>query len=311
MATKSKPQIWAEYGPSTVLLFMLRILPRPAAMWIGTSLGSIAFHALGRLRRVGIRNLELAFPDKDTREREQILKNVFRNLGRVLAVFSEFDDLTAENLGDLIVYDPDPAYVTSYERSINEGRGRIILGSHMGNWELQAFAYSTLFESLSFLARRMDNPLIEDRVIRIRTRLGNKQIDKENSAGAILRVLRSGGAVGVLADVNSHPKEGVFVPFFGIPACTASGVAMLALRTNAAIVPMWTIWDKDLKRYRIVYDNVIEPVSTGDREKDIVAITAQYTAAIERVIRAFPDQWIWIHRRWKTRPPGEPDLYNF
>jgi KDO2-lipid IV(A) lauroyltransferase len=288
---------------------MFRILPRPAAMWIGILFGSVAYHALGRLRRVGMRNLDLAFPDRDPLERKQILKNVFRNLGRVMAVFSEFDDLTAKNLGDLIVYDPDPAFTASYERSINEGRGRIILGSHMGNWELQAFAYSTLFEPLSFLARRMDNRLIEDRVIRIRTRLGNKQIDKENSARAILYVLRSGGAVGVLADVNSHPKEGVFVPFFGIRACTATGVAMLALRTNAAIVPMWAIWDKDLKLFRIVYDSVIEPVSTGDREKDIEAITAQYTAAIERVIRAYPDQWIWIHRRWKTRPPGEPDLY--
>ena len=116
--------------------------------------------------------------------------------------------------------------------------------------------------------------------------------------------------MGVLADVNSHPKEGVFVPFFGIPACTASGIAMLALRSNAAIVPMFAIWDAARKRYFVVHDKIIEPVNTGDRKKDIETITALCVAATERVIRAYPDQWIWIHRRWKTRPPGEADLYQ-
>ena len=227
-----------------------------------------------------------------------------------MAVVSRFGSLTRENLSDLIEYIPDPAFAEQYAKTKTDGRGRIILGGHMGNWELQAFSYPLFFEPLTFLARRMDNPLIEEMILGIRTRLGNKQIDKTNAASPILRTLRSGGTLGVLADVNSHPKEGVFVPFFGIPACTATGIAMLAIRANAAIVPMFAIWDREKGKYFIYHDEIIEPVNTGDRKRDIEETTALCVAATERVIRAYPEQWIWIHRRWKTRPPGEPDLYE-
>ena len=309
MAEKSKFQIHTEYVAAAALLGMLRALPAKAAELTGVAFGQAAYHVLGKLRRVGLRNLEIAFPEKSEEQRQQILKSAFRNLGRVMAVTSRFDKLMADDLRELIDYDPSAEFTSKYEATRKEGRGRIILGGHIGNWELQAFVYPILFEPLSFLARRMDNPLIEERVKKMRTRLGNTQVDKENSASTILRTLRAGGAVGILADVNSHPKEGVFVPFFGIPACTASGVAMLAIRANAVIVPMWAVWDKKEEEYRIVHDDIIEPVNSGDRERDIEETTALYVAATERVIRAYPDQWIWIHRRWKTRPPGEKELY--
>jgi Kdo2-lipid IVA lauroyltransferase/acyltransferase len=310
MAKKNRVQIWVEYAPARFVLVLLSLIPRRSAVFAGVVAGRLAFHLFGKLRRVGMRNLELAFPDKNNAEREIILKGAFRNLGRVMAVVSGFGYLTTENLTDLIEYQPDPGFAAVYEKTKTDGRGRIILGGHMGNWELQAFSYPLFFEPLSFLARRMDNPLIEEMILSIRTRLGNKQIDKTNSASPILRTLRNGGTVGVLADVNSHPKEGVFVPFFGIPACTATGIAMLALRANAVIVPMFAIWDPEKRRYFIVHDKIIEPVNTGDRKRDIEETTALCVAATERVIRAYPDQWIWIHRRWKTRPPGEKDLYD-
>ena len=310
MAKKNSPQIWLEYLAARTILFMLRVLPRNAAMKIGISAGSFGFRRLDKLRKVGERNLELAFPEKTAEERAIILKAAFQNMGRVMAVVSRFDDLSRQNLGDLIEYEPDPVFAEQYERTKTDGRGRIILGGHMGNWELQAFTYPLFFEPLTFLARRMDNPLIEKMIVGIRTRLGNKQIDKTNSASPILRTLRSGGTLGVLADVNSHPKEGVFVPFFGIPACTATGIAMLALRANAVIVPMFAIWDNEKGKYFIYHDEIIDPVSTGDRKSDVERTTALCVAATERVIRAYPEQWIWIHRRWKTRPPGEPDLYE-
>ena len=310
MAQKSSIQTWAEYAAARSIIGILGALPRRVSMWIGISAGRMAYHFLGRLRRVGLRNLELAFPEKGVDEREQILKGAFLNLGRVMAVVSRFGDLTRENLTELIEYKPDAGFAAAYDRSKNDIRGRIILGGHLGNWELQAFSYPVFFEPLSFLARRMDNPLIENLILSIRTRLGNRQINKINSASPVLRVLRGGGTVGILADVNSHPKEGVFVPFFGIPACTASGVAMLAIRANAVIVPMFAIWDAAKDKYTIVHGDIIEPQNTADRKADIERITAQCVAATERVIREYPDQWIWIHRRWKTRPPGEADLYQ-
>lgn len=309
MAAKGRAQIWIEYAAFAGALGLLRVLPGRLARALGMAMGGLGYRVLGKLRRIGLRNLELAFPERSPAEREAVLKGVFKNLGRVAVVVSRFDRMTAEQIRDLVDYRPEPDFAEAYERTKREGRGRIILGGHMGNWELQAFAYPLLFEPLSFLARRMDNPLVEERVMRMRSRLGNKQIDKTNSAATILRTLRGGGSVGVLADVNSHPKEGVFVPFFGIPACTASGVAMLAIRANAVIVPMWAVWNETTEKYLIVHDAIIEPANTGDRESDIVETTAQYVAATERVIRKYPDQWVWIHRRWKTRPPGEEELY--
>ncbi len=308
MTKKSGVQIWAEYAGLRMILGGMSVLPRRTAMRAGISIGGLAYRLLGKLRRVGLDNLVRAFPEKTDAEREAILKGAFQNLGRVMAVVSGFGRLTPENLAELIEYYPDAEFEAAYAAAKAQGRGRIILGGHMGNWELQAFSYPVFFEPLSFLARRMDNPRIEAMVLAIRTRLGNKQIDKTNAAAPVLRTLREGGSVGVLADVNSHPKEGVFVPFFGVPACTASGVAMLALRANAVIVPMFAIWDEATGKYFIVHDKIIEPVNTGDRKRDIVTTTALYTEAIERVIRAYPDQWIWIHRRWKTRPSEESSV---
>jgi KDO2-lipid IV(A) lauroyltransferase len=310
MAKKNSTEIWLEYAAAWSMLFILSLLPGRVAEWIGISAGRLGYRMLGKLRKVGERNLELAFPEKTAEERGRILRAAFQNMGRVMAVVSRFGGLTRDNLSGLIEYTPEPAFAAQYEKTKMDGRGRIILGGHMGNWELQAFSYPLFFEPLAFLARRMDNPMIEEMILGIRTRLGNQQIDKTNSASPILRTLRSGGTVGVLADVNSHPKEGVFVPFFGIPACTATGIAMLAIRANAVIVPMFAIWDEEKGKYFIYHDDIIEPVSTGDRKRDIEETTALCVAATERVIRAYPEQWIWIHRRWKTRPPGEPELYE-
>ena len=126
---------------------------------------------------------------------------------------------------------------------------------------------------------------------------------------SVIEILRKGDILGILPDVNVHPKEGVFVPFFGVPACTTSGVAMLAHRTDAMIVPMYCAWDESKKRYKVGYGKIIEPVRSGNRQQDIIETTALYTAEIEKFIRAYPEQWLWIHKRWKTRPPGEESLY--
>lgn len=309
MAKKGRPQIWIEYLIAKAIVGFFSLLPRMAAMRLGVLTGRAAYHLIGHLRRVGLRNLELAFPDSTSPERETILKAAFGNMGRVLGVVSQFTRMDAAKVGELIEYTPDPLFDAAYQKTKADGRGRIILGGHMGNWELGAFAYPTFFEPFDFIARKADNPMIEQMIFDIRTRLGNRQMDKTNVTGSMLRLLRNGGNVGVLADVNSHPKEGVFVPFFGIQACTASGVAMLATRANAAIVPSFAYWSEEKRKYFYYHEDIIEPVNTGDRKRDIEETTALYTAALERAIRKYPDQWIWIHKRWKTRPPGEKELY--
>jgi len=128
-------------------------------------------------------------------------------------------------------------------------------------------------------------------------------------ARGLLAATKAGETVGILMDTNMTPPQGVFVDFFGIPACTASGLARIALRTDAAVVPGFTIWDEALGKYRLRFDPAIELTRTGDLEADIIANTQKFTKVIEDYVRKYPDQWLWVHRRWKTRPEGEAPLY--
>ena len=121
--------------------------------------------------------------------------------------------------------------------------------------------------------------------------------------------MRNQETVGILMDTNMTPPQGVFVNFFGIAACTASGMARVALHTGAAVVPAFTIWDPVLRHYRVEFDRPVELVRTGNDEADAIANTATFTRIIEDYVRRYPDQWLWVHRRWKTRPAGEAGLY--
>lgn len=310
MAKKSKPQIWIEYALAKAILVFLGVLPRKTAVAFGFGVAAIGYRVLGKLHRVGLRSLELAYPEKTAGERGALLKESFRSLGRTLGVVGGFGNVTRENIGELIEVDFDPEFAAEFAKIREQKRGVIVVTGHIGNWELFALAYSMFFGPANLLSRKMDNPKLDAMIEGLRSSFGNRQIDKINSAGPILRILNKGEVVGILADVNSHPKEGVFVPFYDIQACTTAGVAMLALRANAVIIPMFAVWNEQKGKYSLIGEKIIDPVSTDNRKADIETTTAQFTAALERVIRKYPEQWIWIHRRWKTRPPGEPDLYD-
>ena len=292
-----------------VLLGFLGALPRSAALILSKGAAVLAYKMLGGLRRVARRNLEIAFPDMLEEERDRITRASFVSLGRVLGEMSQFPKTTPAQLEHLITFEIDPDLLAEYDRAKAEGRGAIITTGHIGNWELFVFAYAAMYEPISYLARPLDNPMIEDLTVALRTRFGNRPINKTNAVMTASKILREGGVLGILADVNAHPKEGVFVPFFGVPACTSSGAAMLALRTNSMIVPMCAVWDEKAGKYRAFHGHAVEPARTGDRKQDVIETTARFTAEIEKIIRRYPDQWLWIHKRWKTRPPGETGLY--
>jgi KDO2-lipid IV(A) lauroyltransferase len=309
MARKSKTQIWLEYIVARSVLGSLSLMPRRMAVATAKGISGLAYRLLGGLRRVGMRNLEIAFPEKTAKEREEILKGTFENLGRVLGETSQFMKVTPADIEAIVDFDLDDETRELYHRNKTEKRGFLITTGHFGNWELLVFAFAALHEPISYLARPIDNPLIEELTVRIRTRFGNRPINKTNSARLAIKILREGGILGMLADVNTHPKEGVFVPFFGVPACTTAGAALIALRADALIFPVFCIWDKEIGRYRFIHGRLIEPVRTGDRDRDVLETTAAYTAELERIYRQYPDQWMWIHKRWKTRPKGEKSLY--
>jgi len=280
-------------------------LPRPLARATGISLGLIVYLLYGRLRRVGMRNLTLAFPEMERRDRRRILRGTYISLGRQLAEVCLFPRYTRDNVGQIVVYEG----FENFERAFAKGKGVLFLTAHLGAWELSAFAHSLQGHPLAIVMRSLDNARVDHLIQGYRTMHGNRTVDKDDFVRGLLAAMRNGETVGILMDTNMTPPQGVFVDFFGIPACTASGLARIALRTSAAVVPGFTVWDSKLRKYILRFDPTVELVRTGDDQVDIVANTAKFTKVIEGYVRRYPDQWLWVHRRWKTRPEGQPSLY--
>jgi KDO2-lipid IV(A) lauroyltransferase len=293
-----------EYALAWILIKSIGALPRPLARVSGITLAWIVYLLHRKLRRVGKRNLELAFPDKTPRERARILRGVFTSMGRQAAEVCLFPKYTRENVSRTVVYEG----FENFERALARGKGVMFLTAHLGAWELSAFAHSLYGYPLNVVMRPLDNPYLDGLTRRYRSMHGNKAVDKDFARG-LIAAMRKGETVGVLMDTNMIPSQGVFVNFFGIPACTASGVARVALKTDAAVVPGFTIWDPGLRKYRLRFDPAVELERTGNPEADVVANTQKFTSVIEDYVRRYPEQWLWVHRRWKTRPEGEPGLY--
>lgn len=310
MANKSRIVVWIEYAGARIALALLGLLPRGAAIRASTWLMLLVPKVLPELRRTGLRNLEIAFPEKTAGERQAILRGTFENLGRVLGDLSQFPSYTRERLATLIDFSLDDESRSLYDLNRNEKRGVLITTGHLGNWEMLVLGFAALHEPISYLARPLDNPQLDEMLNERRTIFGNTPINKRNSARLAMKILRDGGILGILSDVNAQAKEGVFVPFFGVQACTAGGAAVMAIRSNALIYPTFCVWEKTEERYRFVHGSLLKPANSGDWKQDVADTTAAYTAEIEKIIRRYPDQWMWIHRRWKTRPPGDKQLYS-
>ena len=294
-----------EYAAAWPFLKIMGILPRPVSRAFAIAIAQLVYRLHFRLRQVGMRNLAMAFPQKHEAERRRILRGVFTSLGRQLAELCQFPRYTAENVDDVVVYDGLEHFQKAYAR----GKGVLFLTAHFGGWELSAFAHSLHGHWLHVVMRPMDNPYLDRLLQSYRTMHGNKVVPKDDFVRGLLAAMKCGETVGILMDTNMTPPQGIFVDFFGIPACTASGLARMALRTDAAVVPGFTIWDERLGKYRLRFDAAVELVRSGDLEADIVANTQKFTAVIEDYVRRYPEQWLWVHRRWKTRPEGDPPLY--
>ena len=294
-----------EYAPVWLLVRALALMPASLARAFGIALGWTVYLLHGRLRRTGLRNLQLAFPQMSLAERRRILRGVFTSLGRQLGVVCRFPRYNQENISKLAVYDG----FENFERAQARGKGVLFLTGHFGGWEVSSFMHALHGHPLHILVRSLDNPYIDGLITRYRTLGGNRTIPKEDFGRGMLAALRAGETVGILMDQNMLPEHGVFVDFFGIPACTSTLMARMALRTDAAVVPGFCLWDAALGRYRVRFDPALSTIRTSDEKNDIAANTAAYTKVIEDYARRYPEQWLWVHRRWKTRPPGEEPLY--
>ncbi len=305
MAKRGRLQTTFEYALARALLSALEILPRSLAIGSGRLMGRAACLLSRKLRRTAARNLELAFPELDADEKQRLLRGCFDSLGRQLGEFSQLPRVTPEELQRIVACEG----LEHLEAAQARGRGVILFTGHLGAWELSSFALSVFGRPLSFMVRRIDNHRIEEMVDTVRMRFGNQTIDKNAVSRTALRHLNAGGTLGMLPDVNMLAREGVFVDFFGTPASTTSMLAKLALRTGAAVVPIFAPWDAERQRYVLRIEPELNVTQTGNDDEDIQQLTAQFMSSIESIVRRYPEQWLWIHKRWKTRPPGEPDLY--
>jgi KDO2-lipid IV(A) lauroyltransferase len=294
-----------EYAAAWPFIKILGVLPRPLSRAFAIALAQVVYLLHFRLRQVGMRNLAMVFPEKSGAERARILRGVFTSLGRQLAELCQFPRYTTTNVDEVVVYDG----LENYERAYARGKGVLFLTAHFGGWELSAFAHSLHGHWLHVVMRPMDNEYLDRLLQQYRTMHGNKTVAKDDFVRGLLAAMKAGETVGILMDTNMTPPQGIFVDFFGIAACTASGLARIALRTDAAVLPGFTIWDPALGKYRLRFDPALELVRTGDLEADIASNTQMFTKVIEDYVRKYPEQWLWVHRRWKTRPEGQPPLY--
>jgi Kdo2-lipid IVA lauroyltransferase/acyltransferase len=282
-------------------------LPRPLARSLAVAVTRILFALLPKLRKTAELNLRIAFPDWSDAQRKTVIRGMVRNLGWMAAEFARFPKYTKQNIESIVVLDGHENFLEGHRR----GKGVLYLTGHIGAWELSSFAHALYGFPLHYMARPIENGKIDALVNGYRCLSGNQPVFKNESARAMLKVLKQAGTIGILADQNTMPSEAAFVDFFGTAASTTTGIARLALHTDAAVVPGYAVWDERLGKYRLRFEPPVELIRTGDEERDVLENTQKFTKVLEEIIRRYPDQWIWVHGRWNTRPKGEPPLYDF
>jgi KDO2-lipid IV(A) lauroyltransferase len=272
-----------------------RLSPGTAAK-VGIVLGDIAYFVDRRHRSVACKNLRLAFGDALSKSQiREITRAVFRNMGQTVVEFLQIPALSPEKAMAII----SPEHRERLDECLKSGKGVVLVASHFGNWELMAAAGAMVGYPISAVARPLDDPDLERIVRKIRESSGLKVIERR-SAYRVVKRLKQNEIVGILADQNTR-RGNVFVEFFGMKAATTAGPAMLALRTGAALVPVFMLREGPGK-HRLIIERPIEVTRTDDMEADALAITQKCANTLEDYIRRYPSQWFWVHRRWRTRP---------
>jgi KDO2-lipid IV(A) lauroyltransferase len=298
---------WLEYAAVWLILKTLGALPRNVARVFAASVTTLLFFLQPKLQKTAEFNLRLAFPDWTDAKRKDVTRKMVRNLGWMAAEFARFPRLTKENIEKVVILEGHENFLEGQRR----GNGVLYLTGHIGAWELSSFAHALYGYPLHYIARPLDNKRLDALVNQYRCSSGNRPIFKNESARVMLKILKDSGTIGILADQNTMPEEGVFVDFFGKPACATTGIARVALHTGAAVVPGYAYWDETIQKYRLRFEPPVELIRAGDTERDVFENTQRFARVIEEIIRKHPDQWVWVHKRWKTRPQGEPALYDF
>jgi KDO2-lipid IV(A) lauroyltransferase len=296
---KSYFQSRVEYALAFTLVQLMEWLPLFLASGVASTTARALDVALPKLRRVAEKNLSFALPDLAPAERKRLIDGCFRSVGRLLLALARMPRIHSNNANAWIRYEG----LENYQAAKQAGKGILVATAHLGNWELSAYTHALLTEPMNVMVRPLDNPLIDALVERRRGHSGNSLIYKKDAARTVLKALKSNAAVGILIDQNASPAEGVFVDFFGKQACANAAFVKFAYHSGAKVIPGFAFWSEQERRYVLRF--YPEVPMTGNVSID----TQRVHTLLEEVIREYPDQWMWIHRRWKTRPEGQSALY--
>ncbi len=294
-----------EYAFARIASAFARLLPRKARLAIGRVLGSLVFTLDRRHREITMQNVDLAFGDEKTAEEKRaIARGAFRHFGAMLFEMMTIGRPGRRDLEPLFEFEG----VEHVDAAQRRGKGTILIAAHFGNWELHAIAHGYLVGKLNLVAREQDNLYLNRWLEEIRKISGNDIVYKQRALRQMRRLLRDGEAIAFVTDQNVHLEDAVFVDFFGRKAATTPVASWFALKTGAALVPAFCYPLPD-GRYHAVYERAIDCERYRDVEpaEAVVALTQELAAVQERYIRQHPDCWLWMHRRWRTRPPEETE----
>ena len=273
-------------------------LPRRRLIALGSVLAKVFYFVAFAYRRTTLENLRNSYGDElPDRELRRIGLASWAHLGRIGFDAMTFPTLSASSVGSIVHYEGLDHIRGAYAK----GKGVLLFSGHFGHWELVALMQGFLGMPLALVTRRIDNPLLEERLARLRTLSGNEVIHRQGAVREMLKALRRNLGIAIVIDQDAR-RSGIFVPFFGRSASTTPTLAAVALKTGAPIVPVFSIPKPD-GSYKVIYEPEVKVASTGDREADVHRVTADCTAIIERWVRRHPEIWLWMHRRWKTAPP--------
>jgi KDO2-lipid IV(A) lauroyltransferase len=297
-----------EFAAFSVPVRIFRGLRFETAFRLGERLGDLAYRIARPQRRTALINLRIAFPERSDTERLAILRESCRNFGRIAAEWCHMHRLTKETIADRVTFE-DPEFWYGEAQTIIGSTGILVLTGHFGNWELFAHAIGLYGNPIHLVHRPFRNPLFDDFVNGERQRSGTVLISKRRAAHQVIQVLKRRGIVAVPFDQNATGRWGVFADYFGVPASTHPGLARLHELSGAPVYPVFLVRKDRSPRHEIVILPRVETVRDEGRERDTLENTRRFNRVLEAMVRRHPDHWIWMHKRWRTRPPGKPPLY--
>ena len=279
-----------------IAIFLFRVIPLPVRRVIAIGFARLLYHLSLEHKLIAVHNLIRSFPEKSLNEILKIAKSSYASIALTMSEFFDILYLNKDNLHRWV----SVRGLDHYEKACREGKGVLLFSAHFGSWEIGSAALAMMTKPLIFMVRLLDSPFLEDASTYVRGYCGNTSLHKDNAMRPTLRLLKKGETIKLLIDQNVSWYEGVFIDFFGRPACTTSGLATLALHTRAPVLPIFTTRMPDGK-YLMEIGPRIETVNTGNRDRDVLMNTQNYTKIIEDHIRKYPEQWFWVHQRWKTK----------